>query len=46
MRVLLFDIDTLRSDHLGCYGYGRDTSLRHVAEDVVKTEWMGLEGTN
>ncbi|MEG0911128.1 MAG: sulfatase [Ruthenibacterium sp.] len=26
MRVLLFDIDTLRSDHLGCYGYGRNTS--------------------
>ena len=26
MRVLMFDIDTLRSDHLGCYGYGRDTS--------------------
>lgn len=26
MRILIFDIDTLRSDHLGCYGYGRDTS--------------------
>ena len=22
MRVIMFDIDTLRSDHLGCYGYG------------------------
>lgn len=26
MRVLYVDIDTLRADHLGCYGYDRDTS--------------------
>ena len=26
MNVLLIDIDTLRPDHLGCYGYGRNTS--------------------
>ncbi len=26
MRILLIDIDTLRPDHLGCYGYGRNTS--------------------
>ena len=26
MRILFFDIDTLRYDHLGCYGYGRGTS--------------------
>ena len=26
MRILLIDIDTLRPDHLGCYGYHRDTS--------------------
>ena len=25
-HVLLISIDTLRADHLGCYGYGRDTS--------------------
>jgi hypothetical protein len=25
-NVLLISIDTLRPDHLGCYGYGRDTS--------------------
>ena len=25
-NVLLISIDTLRADHLGCYGYGRDTS--------------------
>jgi arylsulfatase A-like enzyme len=24
--VIILDIDTLRADHLGCYGYGRDTS--------------------
>lgn len=26
MRVLVIDIDTLRPDHLGCYGYHRNTS--------------------
>jgi len=26
MRILYLDIDTLRADHLGCYGYQRDTS--------------------
>jgi arylsulfatase A-like enzyme len=26
MRILYYDIDTLRPDHLGCYGYCRDTS--------------------
>jgi choline-sulfatase len=26
LRILYFDIDTLRPDHLGCYGYHRDTS--------------------
>jgi len=26
MRVLLIDIDSLRPDHLGCYGYARPTS--------------------
>ncbi len=25
-NVLLVTIDTLRADHLGCYGYGRDTT--------------------
>jgi choline-sulfatase len=26
LRILYIDIDTLRADHLGCYGYHRDTS--------------------
>jgi arylsulfatase A-like enzyme len=26
LRILYVDIDTLRADHLGCYGYHRDTS--------------------
>lgn len=26
MRIIFFDIDTLRPDHLGCYGYHRNTS--------------------
>ena len=26
MRILYVDVDSLRPDHLGCYGYGRDTS--------------------
>lgn len=26
MRIILFDIDCLRPDHLGCYGYHRPTS--------------------
>ena len=25
-RIIYFDIDTLRPDHLGCYGYNRNTS--------------------
>ena len=26
MNVLFIDIDTLRPDHMGCYGYGRNTT--------------------
>lgn len=26
MKILYIDIDTLRPDHLGCYGYHRNTS--------------------
>ena len=26
MRILYLDLDSLRPDHLGCYGYPRNTS--------------------
>jgi arylsulfatase A-like enzyme len=36
-NVILISIDTLRADHLGCYGYERDTSpqIDQLAEDSV-----------
>lgn len=40
MRVLFIDIDTLRPDHLGCYGYGRNTSpcIDSIAKEGVVFE--------
>ena len=40
MRVLFFDIDTLRASHMGCYGYGRDTTpvMDAVAQEGVRFE--------
>lgn len=37
MRVLYIDIDTLRPDHLGCYGYSRNASpnIDEVAKEGV-----------
>ena len=38
MRVLLIDIDSLRPDHLGCYGYDRETSptIDTIADSGVR----------
>jgi arylsulfatase A-like enzyme len=37
INVVLISVDTLRADHLGCYGYERNTSPRidHLAKDSV-----------
>ncbi|MFP8890241.1 sulfatase [Natrialbaceae archaeon A-CW2] len=38
MRILVLDIDSLRPDHLGCYGYERDTSptIDTLAEEGMR----------
>jgi choline-sulfatase len=38
MRILYLDVDSLRPDHLGCYGYSRPTSptVDHLAAQGVK----------
>ncbi len=40
MRILYLDLDTLRPDHLGCYGYHRQTSphIDQVAAQGVRFE--------
>ena len=40
MRVLYLDIDTTRADHLGCYGYHRNTSptIDRIASEGVTFE--------
>lgn len=34
MRIIMLDLDTLRPDHLGCYGYTRNTSP--VIDEIAK----------
>lgn len=38
MKILMFDLDTLRPDHLGCYGYHRNTSphIDSIAQDSMR----------
>lgn len=40
MRILYIDLDTLRPDHLGCYGYHRSTSpnIDRIAKQGVRFE--------
>lgn len=40
MRIIYFDIDCLRPDHLGCYGYNRPTSptIDSIAQQGVRFE--------
>lgn len=42
VNVLLITIDTLRADHLGCYGYDRNTSpaIDALAEEGTRFEWV------
>ncbi|MCL2513759.1 MAG: sulfatase, partial [Oscillospiraceae bacterium] len=38
MNILFIDIDTLRPDHMGCYGYSRNTTpnMDTIAEEGIK----------
>jgi arylsulfatase A-like enzyme len=38
MRVVYLDLDTLRPDHMGCYGYHRDTTpnVDRIAQEGVR----------
>jgi choline-sulfatase len=40
MRILYLDLDTLRPDHLGCYGYHRNTSphIDQIASEGIRFE--------
>ena len=46
--IIVFDIDTLRADHLGCYGYERNTSpvIDRFAADSALFEWTFAQGPN
>ena len=47
-QVIIFDIDTLRADRLGCYGAERPTSphIDQLAAESVLFEWAFAQGPN
>jgi arylsulfatase A-like enzyme len=46
--IIIIDIDTLRADHLSCYGHHRSTSPRidALAEESVLFEWAFAQAPN
>lgn len=44
LNVLLVIIDTVRADHLGCYGYGRSTSTVIDSLAAEGTMWRNVQG--
>jgi arylsulfatase A-like enzyme len=46
--IIIVDIDTLRADHLGCYGYQRETSphIDAFARETVFFEWAFSQAPN
>jgi arylsulfatase A-like enzyme len=46
--IIIVDIDTLRADHLGCYGYGRPTSpsIDAFARESLRFEWAFSQAPN
>jgi len=46
--IVIIDIDTLRADHLGCYGYRRATSptIDALADRAARFEWAFSQAPN
>lgn len=46
--IIIVDIDTLRADHLGCYGYSRETSpnIDSFAAESIRFQWAFSQAPN